>query len=130
MVKSALSWQVLLLVAIGGALGALSRYVVTVAGIAIAGSQYPFGTLVTNVFGSFAMGLLIGGGMTHFTLTPELRAFMAVGFLGAFTTFSTFSLDAVTLFERDRSIVAVLYVLMSVVLSIGGLAVGFLLMRR
>jgi len=130
MLASALNWQLLLLIAVGGALGAVLRYAVTLAGIAIAGANYPWGTLVANVLGSFAMGLLIGGGLSRFELTPELRAFAAVGILGAFTTFSTFSLDAVILFENGRRSAAALYVLASLVLSIGGLALGFLLVRR
>ncbi|MEO1013695.1 MAG: CrcB family protein [Pseudomonadota bacterium] len=90
-------------VAAGGAVGALARYGVARAATSL-GATWPAGTFIANVSGSFLMGVLVGSLLSR----PEAnfaRAFLAVGFLGAFTTFSTFSLDVVNLI-RDRSMMA------------------------
>ena len=119
----------LLSIAAGGALGALARHFVNRAALAWFGPGFPWGTLVVNVAGSLAMGLLIGWLARHDGISAEWRAFLTVGFLGALTTFSTFSLDAVALFERGQILTAGLYVVGSVVLSLGGLAAGLAFWR-
>ena len=112
------------LVGIGGALGAMLRYFV--AGLLPAA----WGTLVINVAGSLAMGLLAG---VLARVLPagqeEIRLFAAVGILGGFTTFSAFSLDAVTLWQRGEMVSSGLYVLLSVAVSIAGLVAGLWLAR-
>lgn len=115
-----------LLVALGGAIGATLRYAVA----SVFSATFPFATMTVNVIGSLAMGLLVG--ILARTLPPmqeEIRLFTAVGVLGGFTTFSAFSLDAVTLFERGDSAGAAVYVLGSVVLSIAALFAGLALTR-
>ena len=121
--------KLLLAIAIGGAAGALGRHFVGVAASAWLGHGYPWGTLVVNILGSFAMGVLIEFMALSWSPSPELRALLTVGFLGAFTTFSTFSLDAATLYERGAQMSAALYVLASVALSIAGLFAGMRIMR-
>lgn len=119
-----------LLIGIGGALGAMSRHGVNLGAARALGINFPYGTIIVNIAGSFLMGVLIAwlarrlGGSSN-----ELRLFLATGFLGGFTTFSAFSLDAVALYERGDITQAGLYVAMSVVLSIGALFIGLLLMR-
>src|SRR3546814_7103562 len=94
--------QVLAAIAFGGALGAVARHM-TVAQVALwTGHVFPFGTLAVNVAGSFAMGLIVELSALVWSPAPELRAFLTVVFLGAFTTFSTFSLETVLLYERGE----------------------------
>lgn len=119
-----------LYVALGGAGGAVSRYaVMSVLGRWL-GFGFPYGTLAVNVLGSFAMGVLVA--LLARYLPPaqnEIRALIAVGFLGAFTTFSTFSLDVVTLYERGQWGVALFYVGLSVVACVMALMAGLYLFR-
>ena len=120
----------LLLVAGGGALGAVARYLVYVLAGQLLGTGFPYGTLIVNATGSFAMGILIEGMALAWTVNPEVRLFLAVGVLGAFTTFSTFSLDVALLYERGRLGLAAGYVAVSCVCSIGALFLGLYIMRR
>ncbi|MHA7872210.1 MAG: fluoride efflux transporter CrcB, partial [Hyphococcus sp.] len=108
-------------VAAGGAIGAVMRFGVSRVSFLVLGPNFPWGTLAANVVGSFAMGLVIVWLSGAEQNSPVLRAFLSVGLLGAFTTFSTFSLDAVTLY-RDRTVyIAAAYVAASLFLSIAGL---------
>ena len=84
---------------------------------------------MVNVVGSFALGLLVELSALAWSPTPELRALLVVGVLGAFTTFSTFSMDAVLLFERGNLGLAALYIVSSVVLSIAAFFAALLLLR-
>ena len=119
----------LLAIALGGAVGALGRHFVNVGMAAWVGLGIPWGTLIVNIGGSFAMGVLVHAMATSWTVSPELRALLTVGGLGAFTTFSTFSLDAGVLYERGQVMFAAAYVLASVVGAIGALVVGLRLAR-
>jgi fluoride exporter len=120
----------LLAVALGGATGALARYGVFVAATHLLGVSFPYGTLIVNVLGSLLLGVLIEGMALAWTIPAPARLFLVVGMFGAFTTFSTFSLDVAVLYERGRELIAAGYVMASVVLSVGGLFVGLHLMRR
>ena len=117
----------LLQVAAGGALGASARYLTGVGAVRLFGHGFPWGTLIVNVVGSFLMGVLIvvlaqKGGM-------RFAPFLTIGLLGGFTTFSAFSLDAVTLFERGQIGAAAGYVAASVVVSIAALFFGLRIAR-
>ncbi|MGS4947197.1 fluoride efflux transporter CrcB [Meridianimarinicoccus sp. RP-17] len=114
-------------VAAGGAIGAAARYLAGVAVMRAAGPGFPWGTLAVNVAGSFLMGVLIVT-LAHLGGT-RFAPFLAVGVLGGFTTFSSFSLDAVTLYERGALGAAAGYVGGSVVLSLAGLVAGLALAR-
>lgn len=119
-----------LAVAAGGAVGAVARNGVSRAAMHLLGPNFPWGTLTVNILGSFAMGLFIVWLSHREPASPALRAFLTVGLLGAFTTFSTFSLDVVTLY-RDRTLmIAGAYILASVILSVGGLFAGLALGRQ
>ena len=118
-----------LLVAAGGALGAVGRHLVTAGATAWLGSGFPWGTLVVNVAGSFLLGVLVGLLSAAWTPPGDMRLFLATGFLGAFTTFSAFSLDVVSEFERGYNSLAILYIVASVVLSVLALLAGLRLMR-
>ncbi|HCP01434.1 MAG: fluoride efflux transporter CrcB [Alphaproteobacteria bacterium] len=121
--------NILFAIAVGGAAGALGRHFVNVGIAASFGLGIPWGTFVVNVCGSFVMGMLVHVMSTAWTVSPELRALLTVGGLGAFTTFSTFSLDAVALYERGQVMFAAVYVLASVVGAIGALLIGLRLAR-
>ena len=116
-------------VALGGALGAVGRYLVMSAVALWFGLSFPWGTLTVNVVGSFAMGALIEISALAWSPSPEVRALLAVGVLGAFTTFSTFSLDVVALIGRGAHTAAGAYIALSVVLSIAALFAGLHLFR-
>jgi len=119
----------LLLVAVGGALGSMARYIVSVTAGRMFGLDFPWGTLTVNVVGSFAMGLFVGLLALKFDGSTALRLFFAVGVLGGFTTFSSFSLDTVVLWERGAVLAAAGYVVASLVVSLGALAAGLALVR-
>jgi len=119
----------LLAIALGGALGALGRHYVAGWVATAAGGGFPWGIFAINVFGSFLMGVLVEAFARLGAPFADARAFLAVGVLGAFTTFSTFSLDAVLLIERGQPLQAAGYVAGSVVLAIGGLYLGLALTR-
>ena len=120
----------LLVVAGGGALGAVARYLVYIVAGHVFGTQFPYGTLIVNILGSFIMGALTETMALVWSASNEMRLFLAVGFLGAFTTFSSFSLDFAVLYERGQLLLCTVYVGVSVVCSIGALFAGMLLFRR
>lgn len=114
-------------VGIGGALGAMARFGVGLAVVRAFGHGIPLAVLTVNVVGSFLMGVFVVVA-AHRGLT-WMSPFVMTGVLGGFTTFSAFSLEAVTLYERGALGQAGLYVVLSVVLSIGGLVLGIWLAR-
>ena len=119
-----------LLVGAGGAIGAMSRYGLSLLVGRLWPMSFPLATLLINILGSVAMGLFIGL-MARF-LPPwqnEARLFVAVGILGGFTTFSSFSLDTIVLIEHGQLLQAGAYVLLSVVLCLVGLYLGLLVTR-
>ncbi|SMF43138.1 camphor resistance protein CrcB [Tistlia consotensis] len=120
----------LLAIAAGGAVGALGRHFAAGQAMKLLGTGFPWGTLLVNVLGSFIMGVLIEVFARFFHPSQELRAFLVVGLLGAFTTFSTFSLDVGLLHGRGELGLAALYVIVSVSLSIAALFFGFWLIRN
>lgn len=121
--------NLLLAVALGGASGSLLRYALASVIYRVTGDGFPWGILVVNVLGGFAMGLIVELGALKLHYTPEMRALLTTGILGGFTTFSTFSLDTVLLIERGDWGLAALYALASVVLSVGALFAGLFLVR-
>ncbi|OAB56105.1 protein CrcB [Phormidium willei BDU 130791] len=121
--------QLILAIAAGGAVGALARHFLAQQVMHLTGGGFPWGILTANVLGSFLMGLLVEVSALVWQPGAALRAFLAVGFLGAFTTFSTFALDVALLYERGALALAGLYVALSVLLSVGGLFFGLWLVR-
>lgn len=119
----------ILLVASGGAIGSVLRYLTGLAMTRLFGIAFPYGTLVVNVIGGLIMGLFIELLTRRFEGSEELRLFVAVGILGGFTTFSSFSLDVVMLWQRGETASAAFYVLISVVLSICAVFLGLWLAR-
>ncbi len=122
--------NMILAVAAGGALGAVGRHFVNTAAVHLLGSGFPWGTLTVNVVGSFVMGVIIELSALVWSPGLELRAFLTVGILGAFTTFSTFSLDVALLYERGQLALAAGYITLSVTLSVGALFAAMALIRH
>ena len=120
---------ILLAVALGGALGSLLRYFVAGAVQSAAWPGFPWGIFVVNVTGGFAMGLIVELSALKLNLTPEVRAFLTIGILGGYTTFSTFSLDSALLIERGDYSGAALYIAGSALLSILALFAGLWFVR-
>lgn len=125
--------MIYLWVAAGGAIGAMSRFALMNVTSRLIGHGFPWGTLCVNILGCFIMGALIeyfalrtdlGSG-----LRQEMRIFLQIGCLGGFTTFSAFSLDAVTLMREDRLLAAGGYIFASVILSITAFLCAMALFR-
>jgi CrcB protein len=116
------------LIAIGGATGALARYVLDTLISERAGGLFPWGTLVVNVSGSFVLGVLYALTVERGVLPPEARAALLIGFLGAYTTFSTFMLESFRLVEEEAYMAALVNTAGSVVLGfaavVAGIAIG------
>ncbi|NVD41093.1 fluoride efflux transporter CrcB [Ensifer sp. HO-A22] len=119
----------LLLVGAGGAIGSMARYLVGLWTLHRWGSGFPWGTLGVNITGSFLIGFLAELIMRKFGASAEMRLFLITGVLGGYTTFSAFSLDTITLFERGDAALAITYIAASVVLSIVAVFAGLALMR-
>lgn len=116
-------------IALGGALGATLRHFMNVWIARIAGSDFPWHTMLINISGSFVMGLLISLMALRWNVGNELRAFLTTGILGGYTTFSAFSLDFAVLVERKAYALAGVYALGSVVPSLAAIFAGLALAR-
>ena len=118
----------LILVMAGGALGSAARFLVGRATLARFGPNFPYGTLTVNIVGGLAMGVLVGILARH-SASESWRLLLGVGVLGGFTTFSSFSLDVVSLIERGDLVTALGYTLASVVGAIVAVFLGLSLTR-
>lgn len=119
----------LLLVMLGGAIGSGARYLTGRVTLSAFGPAFPYGTLAVNLIGGFAMGLLVGVLARMSVPGENWRLLLGVGVLGGYTTFSSFSLDVVTLIQRGDLGVALFYALLSVIGSILALFAGLSLVR-
>lgn len=113
-----------ILVMAGGAIGAALRYHAGRLCLALLGPGWPWGTLFVNVAGGLVMGLVAGWLGLRGTGGDGARLFLAVGVLGGFTTFSSFSLETMVMIERGEILSALTYILVSVIASVGALAIG------
>ncbi|MBJ3784151.1 fluoride efflux transporter CrcB [Devosia sediminis] len=122
--------QALVLVGLGGAIGSMARYGMSVLIGRFWSGSFPLATLLVNITGSMAMGLLIGFLVRTLPASgPDIRLFVGIGVLGGFTTFSSFSLDTISMIERGELGQAALYVGLSVVVCLAGLYCGLLMTR-
>lgn len=119
-----------LAIAGGGALGAVLRFWVSTAVYAMAGRGFPYGTLAVNILGSLIMGFLYIWLLERSFGSAGMRAFLLIGLLGAFTTFSTFSIETLVLMEGGQYVRALVNTLASVVLCVAAAALGVMLARQ
>ena len=115
-------------VGVGGGLGALARYYIA-SWVQPAGTLFNWGIFAVNISGGLLMGMIVEAGALRLNLSPDMRAFLTVGILGGYTTFSTFSLDSALLLQRGEYLQAAAYVIGSVVLSILALFAGLWIVR-
>lgn len=121
--------QFILAAAAGGALGSVARYLVGIGSGKLFGTDFPWGTLIINVTGSFLIGTFVGLFAAKWDLTQSMRIFLTVGVCGGYTTFSTFSLDAYYLIEREQILASSAYMMASVALSVAALIAALRLVR-
>ena len=115
---------------LGGGLGAVLRHFANNAVMHAWGRDFPLGIMLINIVGSFLMGVLIGLFAHTWDTSQNMRAFLTVGILGGFTTFSTFSMNAVDLFQHEQYVSGAVYVVGSVVIGILSLLLGVWLVRN
>ena len=113
-------------IALGGSLGAISRYWVSTSTYSWLGSNFPYGTLMVNVTGSLVMGFLAVLLVQRFEVSDQVRLGLIVGFLGSFTTFSAFSMDTIQWIENGAVLKALAYVLVSVIACVLGAWAGLI----
>jgi CrcB protein len=113
-----------LFIGFGGFFGAISRYLVSKYATVFLGNLLPFGTLIVNIAGSFILGFLYTMSIEKLDISENIRFFAGVGFLGAFTTFSTFSVETMHLYEDGAYLMAMINIILNVVLSLSGAFAG------
>ena len=114
-------------IALGGALGSVARFVTVTASNRLIGTSFPYGTLLVNVLGSFAIGFIATIMLRKYAEAESTRYFLTTGFLGGFTTFSAFSLELLQLMQGGETALALLYILASIVLGLLAVFAGFAL---
>lgn len=117
----------IVLVFIGGGLGSIVRYLLNKWVSSMHQINFPFGTLVVNIVACFVLGLIVGLADHKQLMSPDARIFWAVGVCGGFSTFSTFTLESLTLFQMSANVSAVIYILVSVVICLCATVVGIAL---
>ena len=116
-------------IGLGGFLGANARYIVALWAAGRWGTGFPYGTLIANVAGCFLIGFFLTLATEWLTIPTEVRLFVAVGFLGGFTTFSSFGFETLQLVEQSRWGAAALNIFADVVLGLIGVVTGIFLAR-
>jgi CrcB protein len=117
-------------IAVGGSLGAVSRYWMSTSIYQWLGFGFPWGTLAVNLLGSLTMGFLSELLVDRFHVSDEIRIGLLAGFLGSFTTFSTFAIDVLQLGSNQSEVKAILYILLSVLLCVLGALAGLLAAKQ
>jgi CrcB protein len=119
----------ILYVGLGGFIGSILRYLVFLSSNHLLGSNLPYSTIIVNIVGSFFIGFLYQFFNNYIFISESTKLLLTVGFLGGFTTFSTFSIDAFILYQNYGKFFAVSYIILSVVLSLFALLLGMFVLR-
>lgn len=117
-------------IGLGAVLGANARYFVSLWLAAKLGAEFPYGTLAVNVSGSLLLGFLVAAGSHYLALSPQLRLMLTVGFLGSFTTFSTFAVESIALWQNGRAWAGLASILANNGISLVCALLGILLARQ
>ena len=120
----------ILLVGIGGFFGSIARYAVSKASVILFGGKFPLGTLFVNVTGSFVLGCIIGAACFRSTADENLKMLIGTGFIGAYTTFSTFSAETILLFQEGRYFSGISNILINLFLSLSAVVLGMWLVKH
>ena len=118
------------IIGFGGFLGSISRYAVQVISSRFISGDFPYGTLIVNIIGCFLIGLLFGLAEREQLLSPQLKLFLLVGFVGSFTTFSTFSMDKLILIQNGNYAMMFGYMFLSIMLGLAGTISGLMLVKK
>jgi CrcB protein len=119
----------LLLVAVGGALGSVARYLLSTVILRATGSLFPLGTFVVNAVGCLIFGAIAGAASQRVQIAPEWRLFLLVGVLGGFTTFSSYAFESFSLVRDGQFLAASVNIVGQVIIGLAGVWVGFALAR-
>jgi len=119
----------LLIIGVGGFIGAILRYIISGFFYDLYGNKFPYGTLAVNLIGCFALGFFITMAEGKFIISPQMRSFAAIGLLGAFTTFSTFSFETLVLLHDELYVSAFLNILISVIVGLLAVWIGIVLAK-
>jgi CrcB protein len=117
----------ILLIAIGGALGSVARYLFSTSLLRMTGSLFPVGTFAVNLIGCVVFGAIAGAAEQRMPLSPELRALLLIGFLGGFTTFSTYAFESFALVRDGQIAAAAVNIVGQVVAGLVGLWIGYVI---
>ena len=117
----------LLLIAIGGALGSVARYLLSTAVLRLSGTLVPLGTFVVNLVGCALFGAIVGAAEHRVAVAPELRAFLLIGLLGGFTTFSSYAFESFSLLRDGQFATAGINIVGQVTAGLAGLWAGYVL---
>lgn len=121
--------RILLLVGLGGLIGSIARYLVSILCLKIFPFAFPYGTLIVNLIGCFLIGLLYGFMERNILVSPEWRGFLMTGICGGFTTFSAFSLESVVLLRQENYLYFGVYISLSIILGIGATILGIWIVK-
>ena len=121
--------QQVLLVGVGGFIGAVSRYLIQTQLSHRFPGEFPWGTFVVNIVGCLIIGIIYGLAERHKLMTHDMRLFLAVGFCGSFTTFSAFSVENLNMFQVGNYITAGAYISLSIILGLAAVFGGILIAR-
>lgn len=119
----------LILVGVGGAVGSILRFIISILSIKWFTTSFPFGTMTVNIIGSLLLGLVMGYVIKTHTDTEQIRLLIGVGFCGGFTTFSTFAYENITLLQQNNYSQFLLYVFISLVFALLAILAGFWLSK-
>ena len=119
----------LLLIAIGGAVGSVARHLLSTLVLRMSGTLFPLGTFIVNLVGCVVFGVIAGAAQHRFELTPEARAFLFIGVLGGFTTFSSYAFESVALLRDGQFFAATVNIVGQVFAGLAGLWTAYLLTR-
>lgn len=121
--------QKIIFVGIGGGIGAIIRYLVTIQSAKMINSNFPLGTLIVNVAGGFLIGMITELSMSTDLISPNFKLFLTTGIMGGLTTFSTFSLETINLISDGRYLIGIVNVIFNLFLSLGGVALARIICR-